>query len=71
MTDILKTMLAELDEATGLLRPHFPHDDEQQLRERARIWTQRKYETGMWPAAEIAERAAAEAMVTEASAEAA
>jgi hypothetical protein len=65
MADILKNMIDELDEAVELLRLHYPHDDERELRERGRIWVRRKYELGKWPEAEIAERVAAERVAAE------
>jgi hypothetical protein len=69
MTDILKTMLAELDEAIELMRPHFPDDSEDALFARAASKRRERYAKGRWPdfaevakeEAEMAKKEAAEA----------
>jgi hypothetical protein len=65
--DVLSTMRAEIAEAVGLMRPHFPADDEEALRHRAEGFRSDRYSTGQWPDfAQIAEDEAAIAAKDEA-----
>ena len=58
--DILETMEAELDECVALLRPHYPEEKNEQLRNRATGMRQERYARGRWPSDnEIAEMKAA------------
>ena len=57
--DVLETLNAELDEGARLLRPHYPEEDDAQLRVRAAGLRQECYARGHWPSdAEIATRKA-------------
>jgi hypothetical protein len=51
-TDILETMANEIAEAVALLRPHYPNEDEDQLRRRAEVMHPRRYERGRWPSSD-------------------
>jgi hypothetical protein len=42
-------MNSELDECVALLRPHYPDEDDKQLRSHAMYWRPQRYETGRWP----------------------
>ena len=64
---VFQTMIDETAEAAGLMRPHFPADDEDALRGRAMAWRAERYRIGHWP--DFAELAKAEAEA-EAAAEA-
>jgi hypothetical protein len=47
--DVFQTILAEIAEAVELMRPHFPADDDDALRDRALAWRAERYVTGHWP----------------------
>jgi hypothetical protein len=47
--DTFQTVLDEIAEAIELQRPHFPDDDEDNLRRRAEAWRPERYDTGRWP----------------------
>jgi hypothetical protein len=62
MIDVLEIIKDELDECVALLRPHYPADDDDTLRERAVGWRQSRYAKGRWPTdEEIETRKAKEA----------
>jgi hypothetical protein len=52
MTDILKTMEAELVEGALLLDPLYPHHDKEELLIRTLAWRQWFYQNGRWPTAQ-------------------
>jgi hypothetical protein len=47
--DVFQTILAEIAEAVELMRPHFPNDDDDALRDRALACRAERYQTGHWP----------------------
>jgi hypothetical protein len=47
--DVLKTMLAELDECAALLRPHYTDESDDELRFLAMYWRPERYKNGCWP----------------------
>jgi hypothetical protein len=47
--DVFQTMIDEIAEAVELMRPHFPADDEDALRDRAMAWRAERYQIGHWP----------------------
>jgi hypothetical protein len=49
MIDILETLKAELDEGVAHLRPHYPDETDECLRDRAMWWRPGRYEKGRWP----------------------
>jgi hypothetical protein len=65
-TNILETLQAELDECVALLRPHYPNEDDNALRERAVRLRPERYEKGRWPSAEEIEADKAKAEAAEA-----
>jgi hypothetical protein len=70
--DVFQTMRDEIAEAVELMRPHFPNDDEDDLRARAEAWRWKRYADGRWPDfAEVAKAEVAEADAAEAAAKAA
>ena len=66
-TNILDTLLDEIAEAVELMRPHFPDDDDDTLRDRALARRAERYQTGHWFFEEAAktEAAAAETVETD------
>jgi hypothetical protein len=61
--DVMATMRDEIAEAVELMRPHFPADDEDALRNRAEALRAQHYQTGRWP--DFKKVAAAEAAGSE------
>ncbi len=60
--NVLATLADEIAEAIELQRPHFPNDDDDTLRARAKAWRQVRYANGRWPDfARVAEAEAAAA----------
>jgi hypothetical protein len=47
--DVLETLKAELDWCVALLRPHYPEEDDAQLRDRAIDLRAECYARGRWP----------------------
>jgi hypothetical protein len=69
MVDSFVSLSAEMAECAGLLRPHYPDENDEQLLARAMYWHPKRCKAGRWPsdqeieeykAQKAAERAAAE-----------
>jgi hypothetical protein len=67
--DVLESLNAELDECAALLRPHYPDENDEQLRARAMYWRPKRHETGRWPSSQEIEEYKAEKAAEKAPAE--
>jgi hypothetical protein len=67
--DTLKSLNAELDECAALLRPHYPDENDEQLRTHAMGWHRQRCKDGRWPSSKEIEDYKAEKAAEKVAAE--